>query len=253
MATLRWDHAVHYVNNLDDAIAAFHDNQLVAFPGGAHPGWGTHNALSYFGLTYLEFLSIRDADELAQAQHSFLLSHDAQRLLPQQQVLYRVALRSDDIDATHDALRQHGVALSPIVDGKRHDKQGNLIEWRIFTLGGDIEGVPYPFVLQWKTNDAARLDFLRSHNIDRPHPVGQARLQAAVFKVKQPQRVAEHWQTLFQLSPSARTPNTLYIGEQQFIFQQGNENRLTALQIATDNNDVKQQSIFIGGGEYQFV
>lgn len=253
MATLHWDHAVHYVNNLDDAVAAFNDNQLVAFPGGAHPGWGTHNALSYFGLTYIEFLSIRDAEELAQAQHSFQLSRDAQQLLPQQQVLYRVALRSDDIDATHAALREHGLALSPIVDGKRHDKQGNLIEWRIFTIGGDFEGVPYPFVLQWKTNDAQRLDFLRTQQIDRPHPVGSARLQAAVFRVLQPQRVADHWQTLFQFTRSDQAPATLSVDQQQFIFQQGDENRLTALHIATDNPDVKQQSLFIGGSEYRFI
>lgn len=252
MATLRWDHAVHYVNHLDDAVATFTENQLVAFPGGAHPGWGTHNALSYFGLTYLEFLSIRDVQELEQAQ-DFLLSQDAKRLLPEQQVLYRVALRSDDIDATHQALRDQGLALSPIVEGKRHDKQGNLIEWRIFTISGDFQGVPYPFVLQWKTNDAARLDFLRTHNIDRPHPVGQARLQAAVFTVQHPEQVAQHWQRLFQFSASEHTPTTLYIGEQQFIFQPGEENRLTALHIATDNNAVKGTSVILGGGEYQFV
>lgn len=252
MATLRWDHAVHYVNHLDDAVTTFTENQLVAFPGGAHPGWGTHNALSYFGLTYLEFLSIRDVQELEQAQ-DFLLSQDAKRLLPQQQVLYRVALRSDDIDATHQALRDQGLALSPIVEGKRHDKQGNLIEWRIFTISGDFQGVPYPFVLQWKTNDAARLDFLSTHNIDRPHPVGQARLQAAVFTVQHPEQVAQHWQRLFQFSASEHTPTTLYIGEQQFIFQPGEENRLTALHIATDNNAVKGTSVILGGGEYQFV
>lgn len=252
MATLRWDHAVHYVNHLDDAVATFTDNQLVAFPGGAHPSWGTHNALSYFGLTYLEFLSIRDARELEQAQ-DFLLSQDAKRLLPEQQVLYRVALRSDDIDATHQTLRDQGLTLSPIVEGKRHDKQGNLIEWRIFTISGDFQGVPYPFVLQWKTNDAARLDFLRAHNIDRPHPVGQARLQAAVFTVQHPEQVAQHWQRLFSFSASKHTPTTLYIGEQQFIFQPGEENRLTALQIATDNDAVKGTSVILGGGEYQFV
>ncbi|WP_240635025.1 VOC family protein [Brenneria salicis] len=143
MANLLWDHAVHYVNNLDEAITAFSDRQLVAFHGGSHPGWGTHNALSYFGLTYIEFLGIRDADELAAARERFSLTQDAQTFLPQQQILHRIVLRSDDIDASYAALKQHELALSPIITGKRHDTQGNLIEWRIFTIVGDYQGVVY--------------------------------------------------------------------------------------------------------------
>ncbi|MFH4827243.1 VOC family protein, partial [Klebsiella pneumoniae] len=114
MATLQWDHAVQFVNQPEAAIEIFAGQQLRAVAGGRHPGWGTRNALSYFGLTYIEFLAIADPDELRAATDKFLLSRDAARLLPENEALFRVALRSDDIDATHDQLRRTGVTVSPI-------------------------------------------------------------------------------------------------------------------------------------------
>ncbi|MEH5905017.1 VOC family protein, partial [Klebsiella pneumoniae] len=54
MATLQWDHAVQFVNQPEAAIEIFAGQQLRAVAGGRHPGWGTRNALSYFGLPYIE-------------------------------------------------------------------------------------------------------------------------------------------------------------------------------------------------------
>ena len=73
MATLQWDHAVQFVNQPEAAIEIFAGQQLWAVAGGHHPGWGTRNALSYFGLTYIEFLAIADPDELRAATDKFLL------------------------------------------------------------------------------------------------------------------------------------------------------------------------------------
>jgi len=42
MATIQWDHSVHYVNDLDLAIKTFAENGLRAFRGGSHKQWGTH-------------------------------------------------------------------------------------------------------------------------------------------------------------------------------------------------------------------
>ena len=167
MATLQWDHAVQFVNQPEAAIEIFAGQQLRAVAGGRHPGWGTRNALSYFGLRYIEFLAIADPDELRAATDKFLLSRDAARLLPENEALFRVALRSDDIDATYDQLRRTGVTVSPIVDGQRNDPQGNIIRWRIFTIDGDTAGLVYPFVLQWGEDDATRLTRLRAQRLDR--------------------------------------------------------------------------------------
>ena len=87
MATLQWDHAVQFVNQPEAAIEIFAGQQLRAVAGGRHPGWGTRNALSYFGLTYIEFLAIADPDELRAATDKFLLSRDAARLLPENEAL----------------------------------------------------------------------------------------------------------------------------------------------------------------------
>ncbi|AHF79095.1 hypothetical protein Sant_P0048 (plasmid) [Sodalis praecaptivus] len=253
MATLTWDHVVHYVNNLDEAIAAFSANQLMAFAGGAHPGWGTHNALSYFGLTYIEFLSIRDRQEVDRAKHDALLARDIAALLPDQQILYRIALRSDNIDATYRSLQQHGLSLSPIQAGKRHDAQGNLIEWRMFTLDGEYQGVAYPIIIQWGEPDEQRLRTLRQRGIDRPHPAGRVSLFSVSLQVTRPQDVSRHWQKLFNFTADERDPTQLYIGQQKLIFTQGPQNRLTSVQLQADNASLKNKTVVVGESEYQFI
>lgn len=244
MATLQWDHAVQFVNQLEAAIETFAGQQLRAVAGGRHPGWGTRNALSYFGLTYIEFLAISDPDELRAATDRFLLSRDAARLLPENEALFRVALRSDDIDATHDNLRRKGLAVSPIVDGQRHDPQGNVIRWRIFTIDGDTDGLVYPFVLQWGEDDETRLARLRAQGLDVPHPLGDIVLEQAVFEVDNPQ-------ALLGFPPQGE--QGLDVGGQWFTFREGAANQLTELVFRVANPALKGQRFRVGNGVYRFI
>ncbi|MFB5078038.1 VOC family protein [Raoultella sp. C349492] len=249
MTTLKWDHAVQFVNQPDEAIAAFAGQQLSALAGGRHPGWGTWNALSYFGLTYIEFLAIYDRAELASAQADFLLSRDAAQLLPENQALHRVALRTDDIDQTHADLRSKGLNVSPIVDGRRNDPQGNTISWRIFTIDGDFNGLPYPFILQWGEGDSARLARLRAQGLDGPHPAGEVTLQSAIFAVQDPQAARAHWHALFGFN---ELPEGLAVGQQRFVFLQGQANRLVELVFNVADPALKGQRFRVGNGEYRF-
>ncbi|MNO63714.1 hypothetical protein D3C76_544260 [compost metagenome] len=97
MATMKWDHLVHYVNDLSKPIASFEDHGLVAFKGGSHKDWGTYNALSYFGLTYIEFLGIENL-ELAKATEHNRVVKDAVKVLPEHEILSRVVIRTDNIE-----------------------------------------------------------------------------------------------------------------------------------------------------------
>ncbi len=249
MTTLQWDHAVQFVNQPDEAIAIFTGQKLNALAGGRHPGWGTWNALSYFGLTYIEFLAIYDPAELASAQADFLLSRDAAQLLPENQALHRVALRTDDIDQTHAELRSKGLRVSPIVDGQRNDPQGNVISWRIFTIDGDFNGLPYPFVLQWGEDDNTRLARLRAQGLDSPHPAGDVALQNAIFEVQDPQTARAHWHALFGFTEQTQG---LAVGQQHFLFRQGPANRLVELVFHVSDPTLKGQRFRVGNGEYHF-
>ena len=225
MATLTWDHAVQFVNQPEAAIQALSGQKLNAVAGGRHPGWGTRNALSYFGLTYIEFLAIADDAELLSAAEKFLLSRDASRLLPDNEALYRVALRSDDIERTHAELHEQGLRVSPIVNGQRDDPQGNVIRWRIFTIDGDFDGLVYPFILQWGEEDDARLSRLQAQGLAAPHPLGEIELQRAVFTVQHPQALRDRWQLLFGFAPQGE--QGLAVGGREFLFRQGAANQLT--------------------------
>lgn len=252
MTDLRWDHTVHYVNDLTASIAAFTENGLIARSGGSHTEWGTYNALSYFGLSYIEFLAIEHPQQLASSSIVNHVCQDALTLLPKQQILSRVALRTNNIDRIYASLANKNLQLSQILQGKRVDTQGRLIEWRMFTIGGDINGLPYPFIIQWGNTDENRLTQLRQQQIDVPHPAGDVNIQSAIFKVSQPALVAARWNELFGLALSSQDPSTIEIAGQQFYFQSGTEQRLVELRFNAAASNLNGKVIQIGQGNYQF-
>lgn len=226
MATMKWDHLVHYVNDLAKPVEIFGAHGLVAFKGGSHKDWGTYNALSYFGLTYLEFLGIENL-ELAKATEHNLVVKDAVKLLPEHEVLSRVVIRTDDIEEVAASLKAAGLSLSPIIDGKRLDNEGRLIEWRMMTIAGDFGGLVYPFIIQWSGTDTERVERLTSSGVIKPHPAGEVEIVRAVFHVSDPEAAANHWGTIFGLPVTKSEDDTfsLKIGDRSFAFVQEDENQ----------------------------
>lgn len=255
MATIQWDHSVHYVNDLDLAIKTFAENGLRAFRGGSHKQWGTHNALSYFGLTYHEFLSIENRKLAEQTEHNNHVVQDAVKALPKHEVLSRVALRTDDIEAVAASLKAQGLDVAPIIDGKRLNQQGQLIEWRMLTIGGYFNGLRYPFVIQWKGTDTERLQELEESGVIQPHPAGEVSLEQALFTVSDPNSVAEHWQQVFGFPVIKRdeTGVTLAVADKTFLFQRGSAEALTQLTFNMEVAALKGKTITIGEGLYAFV
>lgn len=227
---------------------------MVAFKGGSHKDWGTYNALSYFGLTYLEFLGIENL-ELAKATEHNLVVKDAVELLPEHEVLSRVVIRTDDIEEVAASLEAAGLSLSPIIDGKRLDNEGRLIEWRMMTIAGDFGGLVYPFIIQWSGTDTERVERLTSSGVIKPHPAGEVEIVRAVFHVSDPEAATNHWGTIFGL-PVTKSENdtfSLKIGDRSFAFVQGDENQFKQVVFETDSLELKEKTIRIGDGEYVFV
>lgn len=253
MPTLTWDHTVHYVNDLQEAIDIFEANGLHAFLGGSHTKWGTYNSLSYFGLDYIEFLGVENEELARSIQEPNQVVKDSVKFLPEQEVLSRVAIRTDDIEAVVARLREHHIDVSPVMAGSRHNAQGQLIEWKMATIAGNFQGLDYPFVIQWGQNDDERLESLKEAGAVKDHPAGDVTVKAAVFEVENPVEAASHWREVFGLELESNEKEAkIQIGERQFIFQKGEANALKQLVFETNSPQLKGKTIKIGEGEYVF-
>lgn len=248
---IQWDHVVHYVNDLNQAIETFAANDLIAFYGGQHKEWGTHNALSYFDLSYVEFLSIEEPILAQNADQAHVVVKDALRHLPTEEILSRMALRTDDIEALAARLRQV-LPISPIFAGKRTDAKGNLIEWQMFSILGEYQGLPYPFIIQWSGTEEARRTQLQQTGVIQAHPAGAKTLKKAIFAVDEPEAVAKHWRELFDLPALQSTQNSgLLIGDKEFHFIKGVANQLQSI-VLTGATALVGHTIQIGQGTYLF-
>lgn len=256
MTDMKWDHTVHYVQDLKAAIEKFREQGLVAFMGGSHKQWGTYNALSYFDLCYIEFLGVEDRAIAENIEESNDVVKDSVKLLPEHEVLSRVALRTDDMEAVAEHLSTFDLEMSPIMNGKRLDAQGNLIEWKMMTIGGDYQGLPYPFVIQWLETDEIRRAKMIDSGVIRKHPAGNVTIEQAVFHVSDPVAISNHWKELFGLAIVREgvkvDERKLMVGNQNFVFKKGPENRMQQLIFNTDAKSLKGKTIRIGLGEYQF-
>lgn len=248
-ATIKWDHVVHYVNDLEKVKTVFEDHGLEAFNGGSHQQWGTYNVLSYFGLTYLEFLGVEDRTLAESIEDPNDVVRDAVKHLPKDEILSRVALRTNDIEAVRARLLDYELSLSPVMAGKRRDAEGQLLEWKMMTIAGDYQGLPYPFIIEWNGTDEEREKNMKNTGIIKPHGAGLVNVHKAIFSVSHPDQVARHWANLFELDLASRQ---LQVGEHLFIFEEGPENRLKSIRFKTDSDELKEKTIVIGLGYYAF-
>lgn len=248
----QWDHVVHYVNDLNAVTETFKQQGINVFIGGSHKLWGTHNSLGYFGLTYLEFLSVEHPEVAKNPPEPNLIAQTALSCLPENDALSRVALRTDDIEATVQSLTGKGLHFSEIKAGKRTDASGRLIEWKMLTIEGDFHGLLYPFFIEWKETDEERLAVFEEKGI-LDHPAGSFSITSAVFEVSSPEEAAAHWEELFGLKREIGKHATfLAVDDKAFVFQKGPQNALTEIHFQTDADALKGRTITIGTGKYVF-
>lgn len=256
MANLIWDHTIHLVNDLDKAVEAFQGQQLNAHRGGSHTNWGTYNALSYFGLNYIEFLSIEHRDVAEKTEDYNVVARDPLALLPDHEIFTRVILRTDNLEEAAERMKANGLKLGPITPGKRLNTEGRWIEWKMVTVYGEHEGLKYPFFIEWKDSDEQRLADLTKSGAVRPHPIGDITVDRAVFAVTNPAETAAHWQQAFGLQPAEWTDAeeaALDAGEgRKFVFRKGDQPGIAEVVFRTENPDAKGKTFTIGGGTYRF-
>ena len=139
--TLRIDHVVYGVHDLEAAAARFREAfGLVTTPGGTHPRWGTANRIaSLGGARYLELLAIADP---AVAATTALGRAIAERVAVGDR-WFALCLADDAIDDTAARL---GLAVMP---GSRVRPDGREVAWRGAGIDDERRTPDLPFFIRW--------------------------------------------------------------------------------------------------------
>ncbi|MBN8592513.1 MAG: VOC family protein [Anaerolineae bacterium] len=144
--TLRFDHAVVCVVNLEEAIEDFRGLGFNPITGGTHAGGKTHNALIVFrDGTYLELLAPTSPDLLTDLdpadRSSFLF------LFAEGEGFRGYALVSDDLEADTIAMQARGISVELQPPNGRARPDGVQLRWRSAYLN-EQSGTMTPFFLQ---------------------------------------------------------------------------------------------------------
>lgn len=179
------DHLVYATPDLDASVAALAERfGTEPVTGGAHPGWGTRNALVGLGTgVYLEIIGPDPTQPDPEEARPFLIDDltDAR--------LVTWAYRHPDPESMRDTIEQktretlpgQDVRLGPVRAMSRAQPDGSTLRWRLSDPMVRPVGGIVPFVIDWGTtphpstalpNDCRLLELIVSHpDADRLGPV----------------------------------------------------------------------------------
>lgn len=139
--TLRIDHVVYAVRNLDAAAARFGEaHGLASTPGGVHPRWGTANRIIALGdARYVELIAVVEPKIAA----SSALGRAIADRTAEGDRWFALCLGDDDIDATAERL---GLVVEP---GSRTLPDGREVAWRGAGIDDRRRTPDLPFFIAW--------------------------------------------------------------------------------------------------------
>ncbi len=164
----RIDHVMLCVPNLEEGIEAYTRIGFHVYPGGAHTGGATHNAIAFHQEDYLELLTLRDGRPAAALIPG---SSDARlsEFLARGGGFRYVAVQSDDLAADVAAMRRHGVDVGDAIEGSRRTPAGQELRWKAAGLG-PRNPLPIFFVQHLTPLDERRRQVARARPISGALP-----------------------------------------------------------------------------------
>ncbi|MDQ3933617.1 MAG: VOC family protein [Actinomycetota bacterium] len=140
MSTLRIDHVIYAVHDLEQAAATIaEDHGLASVPGGKHPAWGTENRIIPLGDEYLELVMISDPAVAAGSGFGRAVAS----ALESGGGLVGWVVVTDDLD---DVARRLGL---PVEEGSRTRPDGTTLSWRLAGVSDALKTGALPFFIEW--------------------------------------------------------------------------------------------------------
>jgi hypothetical protein len=140
MSSLRMDHVIYAVDDLDEAGAGLFGREgLASVPGGRHEGWGTANRIVPLGDTYLELIAVVDVDEAEGSE----FGRGVRRAQSEDRPLVGWVVATDDIDAVAERLDLE------VEEKSRETADGDTLRWRVAGIERALKTGALPFFVQW--------------------------------------------------------------------------------------------------------
>jgi len=171
---IRIDHVMICVPDLARGLDAYTRIGFDIYPGGAHAGRATHNAIAFQQDDYLELLSLDPSAPVVPGSSDARLAE----YLARGGGFRYIAVQSDDLAADVAAMRGRGLEVNDPAPGTRRAPGGQELRWLAASLGA---GNPLPiFFIQHLTPLAERR---RQVARAGEHPNGALRLDRVYIAV----------------------------------------------------------------------
>lgn len=198
-----FDHLVIFLNKPEEAIANLRLTGIHAVNGGRHHTWGTYNSLTYFGLSYIEFLGIENLAMATQQDENRLITHIVEQLANKgQEGPARIAIRTNDIEQLALQFKEAGVKVYGPIPGERIRADGAVIRWSLLFPEAGANELNLPFFIQWEKSDEERLVELGEQGLLTSHLMGKPILESVGFVVEDLDETIAKWSKSFNLSQS---------------------------------------------------
>lgn len=252
--TLKFDHAIIIVTDLERAIADYKKLGFNVFYGGAHASGETHNGLIVLpDGAYLELLAPTDIhlidSEAAEREDSLLgIFHRGDGFIG-------YAFLADDIEAVKNRANSNGVALGDVIDGGRETTDGEELRWRSTMM----EDVLSPFVIQDVTPRERRVPPEKAS-----HSNGCTGLVELVVAVADLKTGTERYQKLLGMTPTQQNdestqfelPNctlTLMVPAHDYVAKRGPVPYLIKLRTDDPDQIGMLDTTLTHGANFEFV
>nr|WP_263326813.1 VOC family protein [Neobacillus sp. Marseille-Q6967] len=199
---LEFDHLVWFYKHPEKAIIPLREKGIHVVKGGRHETWGTYNSLSYFGLSYIEFLGIENLAIAEQHEENRLVTQIVQQLAKENRDgPSKIAIRTDKIQELAQRFQEEGLAVYGPLPGKRVRADGVEIRWSLLFIERDSIELSLPFFIQWEKSDEERLLELSEQGFVGSHTVGNPELESVGFVVHDLKDTVGFWSLLLDLTP----------------------------------------------------
>ncbi|OOZ89599.1 VOC family protein [Bacillus cereus] len=213
---LRFDHLVHAVHGTpEEAAKQMQELGFHTALGGEHTTWGTWNSLSYFDLSYIEFLAVQHEEKAKEAENS--LVQETVVKLQDGEGMLQIAIRTDAIEELADKFSKYGLQTIGPFEGKRMRKDGRLLEWKMLFVKQEENGPKLPFFIQWNETDEERRKDLRNYGTITEHKNKVQQIETVHYAVKNVRETVQKWEKVMELTASSVVKNEEWNAECQSV------------------------------------